>query len=95
MRICESAGFVPRVRHHADDFVAVLALVAAGQGVALVPQLGAEQPPPGVRLVPLPVFRRTRLAYRGGAGAHPAIAAVRAGPPPLDRAVTCGGGPGR
>jgi DNA-binding transcriptional LysR family regulator len=75
MRICETAGFVPRVRHHADDFVAVLALVAAGQGVALVPQLGAEQPPPGVRLVPLPVFRRTRLAYRGGAGAHPAIAA--------------------
>jgi len=75
MRICESAGFVPRVRHHADDFVAVLALVAAGQGVALVPQLGAEQPPPGVRLVPLPVLRRTRLAYRGGAGAHPAIAA--------------------
>jgi hypothetical protein len=28
-----------------------------------------------VRLVPLPVFRRTRLAYRRGAGTHPAIAA--------------------
>jgi DNA-binding transcriptional LysR family regulator len=75
MRMCESAGFAPRVRHHADDFVAVLALVAAGQGVALVPQLGAEQPPPGVRLLPLPVYRRTRLAFRGGAGTHPAIVA--------------------
>jgi DNA-binding transcriptional LysR family regulator len=73
MRICETAGLAPRVRHQADDFVAVLALVAAGQGVALVPQLGAEQPPPGVRLVPLPVFRRTRLAYRRGAGTHPVI----------------------
>jgi DNA-binding transcriptional LysR family regulator len=73
LRICETAGFAPRIRHHADDFVAVLALVAAGQGVALVPQLGAEQPPPGLRLLPLPVVRRTRLAYREGAAAHPAI----------------------
>jgi DNA-binding transcriptional LysR family regulator len=75
LRICQAAGFGPRVRHHADDFVAVLALVAAGQGVALVPQLAAAQPPPGVRLLPLPASRRTRLAYRRGAGAHPAIAA--------------------
>ena len=91
----DARGFVPRVRHHADDFVAVLALVAAGQGVALVPQLGAEQPPPGVRLVPLPVLRRTRLAYRGGAGAASGHRRVRAGPPPLDRAATGGGGTGR
>ena len=40
-----AAGFTPRVRHHADDFTAVLALVAAGQGVALVPQLAAGRPP--------------------------------------------------
>jgi DNA-binding transcriptional LysR family regulator len=75
LRICQAAGFDPRVRHYADDFVAVLALVAAGQGVALVPQLAAAQPPPGVRLLPLPAARRTRLGYRRGAGAHPAIAA--------------------
>lgn len=75
MRICQTAGFAPKVRHHADDFIAVLALVAAGQGVALVPQLGAAQPPPEVRLLPLPACRRTRLAYRRGAGTHPAIAA--------------------
>lgn len=74
-RACQPAGFTPRVRHHADDFAAVLALVAAGQGVALVPQLGATQPPPEVRLLPLPVHRRTRVGYRRGAGTHPAVAA--------------------
>jgi DNA-binding transcriptional LysR family regulator len=63
------------VRHHADDFTAVLALVAAGQGVSLVPQLGAAQPPPGVRFRPLPARRRNRIADRRGAAAHPAVAA--------------------
>ena len=75
MRACQAAGFTPRVRHHADDFTAVLALVAAGQGVSVVPQLGAADPPPGVRLLPLAALRRTRLAYRRGAGTHPAVAA--------------------
>ncbi|GIG00870.1 LysR family transcriptional regulator [Catellatospora citrea] len=75
IRVCQAAGHSLRARHHADDFTAVLALVAAGQGVALVPQLGAVQPPPGVRLVPLASRRRTRIAYRRGAGDHPAVAA--------------------
>lgn len=75
MRICQAAGFTPAVRHHTDDFTAVLALVAAGQGVALVPQLGAAQPSAGVRLLPLPTRRRTRVACRRGAGTHPAVAA--------------------
>ncbi|MGC9667798.1 LysR family transcriptional regulator [Planosporangium sp. 12N6] len=75
LRACQAAGFTPRVRHHADDFVAVLGLVAAGQGVALVPQLAAAQPPPGVTLSPLPLRRRTRIAYRRGARRHPAVAA--------------------
>ncbi|MBB5805821.1 DNA-binding transcriptional LysR family regulator [Saccharothrix ecbatanensis] len=75
LRVCQTAGFTPRVRHHADDFTAVLALVAAGQGVALVPELGATHPPADVRLLPLDVHRRTRITYRRGAGAHPAVAA--------------------
>jgi DNA-binding transcriptional LysR family regulator len=74
-RVCQAAGFTARVRHHADDFTAVLALVAAGQGVALVPELGATRPPSDVRLVPLDVHRRTRIAYRRGAGGHPVVAA--------------------
>lgn len=75
LRLCQAAGFTPAVRHHTDDFTAVLALVAAGQGVALVPQLGAAQPAPDVRLLPLRTRRRTRVAYRRGAGSHPTVAA--------------------
>ncbi|WP_446220480.1 LysR family transcriptional regulator [Micromonospora sp. IBHARD004] len=75
LRVCRTAGFMPQVRHHADDFATVLALVAAGQGVSLVPQLAAAQPPAGVQLVPLPTRRRTRIAYRRGAATHPAVAA--------------------
>jgi DNA-binding transcriptional LysR family regulator len=75
VRTCQAAGFAPRVRHHVDDFTAVLGLVAAGQGVSLVPELGATPAPAGVRLLPLPTQRRTRVGYRRGAGAHPAVAA--------------------
>lgn len=76
-RACEAAGFTPRIRHHADDFGAVLALVAAGQGVAFVPDLGVVGPPAAVVLNRLPIRRRTHLAYRRGTGSHPAISAAR------------------
>jgi DNA-binding transcriptional LysR family regulator len=75
IRSCQVAGFTPRVRHVADDFATVLALVAAGQGVAFVPELGAVDPPPEVVLTPLPTRRRTRIAYRKGGCRHPAISA--------------------
>jgi DNA-binding transcriptional LysR family regulator len=78
LRLCRAAGFQARVRHHADDFDAVLALVAADQGVALVPQLAVPRPPAGVRLIPLATRRRTRAAYRRGSAGHPAIAAALA-----------------
>jgi DNA-binding transcriptional LysR family regulator len=78
-RACATAGYAPTARHHLDDFTAVLALVAAGHGVAIVPELAAAPARPDVRLLPLPVRRRNRVAYRGGAGDHPAVAAcVRA-----------------
>jgi DNA-binding transcriptional LysR family regulator len=83
VRACQAAGFTPRARHRVDDFSTTLALVAAGQGVALVPQLGLPaQPapglPPGVRLSRLPLSRRTKVAYRSGADRHPAVAAITA-----------------
>ena len=77
LQLCQAAGFQPRVRHHADDFSTVLTLVAADQGVALVPQLAAAQPPPGVRLIPLPTRRHTHVAHRRGSAGHPAVAAAR------------------
>ena len=78
MRLCQAAGFSPRMRHHADDFATVLALVAAGQGLALVPQLALADKPAGVVLTPLAARRRTLIACRSGAASHPAIAACAA-----------------
>lgn len=75
LHVCRIAGYTPRARHYADDFATVLTLVAASQGVSLVPQLAAAQPPDGVRLIPLATRRRTRIAYRRGTAAHPAVAA--------------------
>ncbi|MFM1722708.1 LysR family transcriptional regulator [Rhodococcus sp. PAM 2766] len=78
IRTCQSQGFEPRVAHRVDDFAVVLRLVAAGAGVALVPQLGATDVPAGVVLTALPIGRRTRIAYRRGSRSHPAYAAVSA-----------------
>ncbi|GAA5114091.1 LysR family transcriptional regulator [Alloalcanivorax gelatiniphagus] len=36
--ICSSAGYVPRIRHATDDYVLVQNMVAAGLGVAVLPQ---------------------------------------------------------
>ncbi|GAA3252208.1 LysR family transcriptional regulator [Nonomuraea helvata] len=76
IRACQAAGFEPLVRHHIDDFDTVLAFVAAGQGVALVPHLAAIAPPEGVTLTRLPLSRRTLAAFRRGNGEHPAIRAA-------------------
>ena len=78
VRLCQAAGFTPKVRHHADDFATVLALVAAGQAVALVPELALADRPAAVELTALPARRRTRIAYRAGSGGHPAILACAA-----------------
>jgi DNA-binding transcriptional LysR family regulator len=75
IRACQASGFTPRIRHHADDFATVLALVAAGQGVSLVPRLGATETPDGVSLTPVTARRRTSIAGRKGTSGHPAIAA--------------------
>jgi DNA-binding transcriptional LysR family regulator len=75
VRLCQAAGFTPRIRHYADDFAAVLTLVAAGQGVAVVPELALADCPDGVALAALSATRRTLIACRRGAQAHPAIAA--------------------
>jgi DNA-binding transcriptional LysR family regulator len=78
VRLCRAAGFTPRIRHYADDFAAVLTLVAAGQGVALVPELALADVPAGVMLVPLAARRRTFIACRNGTSGHPAVAACAA-----------------
>ncbi|HYK29750.1 MAG TPA: LysR family transcriptional regulator [Streptosporangiaceae bacterium] len=74
IRMCQAAGFTPRIRHYADDFDAVLMLVAAGQGVAIVPELALPSPVSAVRLTRLAAERRSLIACRAGAVDHPAIA---------------------
>ncbi|WP_228000555.1 LysR family transcriptional regulator [Nocardia australiensis] len=78
IRACQAAGFLPHIRHRIDEFATVLAFVAAGHGVALVPELGAVDPPANVVLTKLPIARHTRIAFRAGADRHPAIAAFTA-----------------
>jgi DNA-binding transcriptional LysR family regulator len=80
---CAAAGFNPQVRHQVNDWGAAAALVAAGQGVALVPALALPGAlPPGVAVRPpagpqVP-GRHLYAAYRAGAGDHPSLAPVLA-----------------
>jgi len=52
--MCAEAGFAPRIDFATDDYPAVLGLVAAGLGVAVLPELAlASVRPTGVSVVPL------------------------------------------
>ncbi|WP_336082075.1 LysR family transcriptional regulator [Nocardia sp. SSK8] len=77
LRVCQAAGFTPHIRHHADDFGTVLALVAAGAGTAIVPGMALPSAPIDLALTPLPTRRRTHLAYRTGTATHPGVHAAR------------------
>lgn len=76
---CRAAGFEPQINHALHDYPTSLQLVAAGEGVALVPDLGLLRPPPGVRIVPLAseVTRTVQLAVRAASETRPAFVAVR------------------
>ncbi len=78
LRACQASGFTPRIRHYADDFATVLALVAAGQGVSFIPELGVMGTSPDVVLIPLPARRRSSIVCRKGTREHPAISAFAA-----------------
>lgn len=76
---CAAAGFRPEVRHRSHDWTAVLALVAAGLGIATVPRLAQFAPPDGVvvrELAGTPPARHLFAACRRGAEAHPAVETV-------------------
>ncbi|MFF8382053.1 LysR family transcriptional regulator [Streptomyces kanasensis] len=75
VRACQAAGFQPRIRHQVNDFRTVLALAGIGQGAGFVPEMATAHAPEGVVLTRLPLFRRSKVAFRAGGGTHPAIAA--------------------
>ncbi|MFD5538331.1 LysR family transcriptional regulator [Streptomyces sp. NPDC127079] len=64
VQACESAGFTPRIDFATDDYPAVVGLVGAGLGVAVLPRLAIESVRPrGVRTVALePAVRREIVA---------------------------------
>ncbi|MFE9176942.1 LysR family transcriptional regulator [Streptomyces sp. NPDC007126] len=64
VEVCEGAGFSPRIDFATDDYPAVVGLVGAGLGVAVLPQLAVESVRPrGVRTVALePAVRREIVA---------------------------------
>ncbi|MFG3050998.1 LysR family transcriptional regulator [Kitasatospora sp. NPDC048239] len=80
LAVCADAGFVPERAHTAADWPAILAMVAAGLGVALVPRLASAGRGGGAVVRSLPSDLPTRRV----------VAAVRAGTegaPPLRRVL--------
>ena len=80
-RVCnEHGGFEPDVRHETNELTMLLALVAAGHAVTLLPRLALMGETPGVAVRPLAGVELTRTlftAVRAGADRRPALAAVR------------------
>ena len=70
LRECAVAGFTPAAAHTADSYDAVLALVRAGLGIALVPRMRVPRPEPGMVVVALAAEQPRR---------HVALYARRAG----------------
>ncbi|MET9253369.1 LysR family transcriptional regulator [Streptomyces sp. NPDC003717] len=64
VEVCEGAGFTPRIDFATDDYPAVVGLVGAGLGVAVLPQLAVESVRPrGARTLALePAVRREIVA---------------------------------
>lgn len=80
---CEAAGFVPEQAHSAAGWTAILAMVRAGMGVALVPRMvsASDRPRDGVVMRILEAdrpYRHVVAAVRQGAEHGPATARVLA-----------------
>jgi DNA-binding transcriptional LysR family regulator len=79
VRACALAGFTPRIEAYSDDFTAILAMVEAGLGVSLLPELATSTQRTQAELRPvadMPLSRRLLAAVRAGSAQHPALAAV-------------------
>ena len=77
LRQCALAGFAPKIAFTTDDFVAAQALVTAGLGVTLLPELALRAARnPGVRTARLRGTRRCVVALRYGEPPDPPATAV-------------------
>jgi DNA-binding transcriptional LysR family regulator len=77
-RACGRAGFRPRIVAETMDFAVQLELVAAGVGVALIPQLAIATVPRGVVLAPPTehLSRHIHTAHRTSMSADPGVATI-------------------
>ncbi|MGH2945375.1 MAG: LysR family transcriptional regulator [Solirubrobacteraceae bacterium] len=80
-RVCnEHGGFDPAIHHHTNELGMLLALVAEGHAVTLLPEIARAQDAPGVAVRPIADAALTRTVFtaaRSGADRRPALAAVR------------------
>jgi len=79
VRSCHQAGFDPRVSFESDDYQTVQGLVAAGVGVALIPQLALSTMRSDILVRPLdpqPPLRKVFAATPRSAAATPAVATM-------------------
>jgi DNA-binding transcriptional LysR family regulator len=68
-------GVEPRIAHTAEEHQTQLALVAAGLGAAVIPRMGRDPVPAGVRVVAVAptLRRRCYVAWRTGTERRPAL----------------------
>ncbi|BCJ28898.1 LysR family transcriptional regulator [Actinocatenispora sera] len=68
-------GVEPRIAHTAEEHQTQLALVAAGLGAAVIPRMGRDPVPNGVRVVAVAptLRRRCYVAWRTGTERRPAL----------------------
>ncbi|GGZ19443.1 LysR family transcriptional regulator [Streptomyces inusitatus] len=79
VEVCEEAGFTPRIDFATDDYPAVIGLVGAGLGVAVLPELALESVrPKGARAITVdpPVVREIVALTLPDLSQVPAVAAT-------------------
>jgi DNA-binding transcriptional LysR family regulator len=79
MQVCDAAGFKPQIAFQHDDYTAIQGLVAAGVGVALIPDMAAVNVREDIvlrALRPRPPARRIAAVTAGHAASSPATAAM-------------------
>src|SRR3954462_2440612 len=81
VRVCRTmGGFEPEIRHRSNDLMMLLALVAAGQAVTLLPDLVGPERNPAVAVRDVaegPVERTVFSAIRRSSTRRPALIALR------------------
>lgn len=77
---CRAAGFEPRIACESSELETIRSLVAAGLGIAILPQLATRQPSVGCAVLRLrgnPVERQVALLSRSGHTASPSATVFR------------------